>query len=205
MPQPYICETGIAAALLEDRIDTDLIFPARYLLLMERKGLGSYAFRDRRFTTAGEPLPDFVLNQPRYANAKFLLVGEDFGCGSSREQAVWCLADFGIRCVIAPSFGEIFFGNCSRSGVLPIRLPAETIRRLAGLCETEEFTVDLPAQVIRAGGEEIAFEIAPGLKEALLNGWDEVDVMLAHHAAEIAAFEDGQRQQQPWLYAGEER
>lgn len=205
MPQPFIRETGIAAPLLEDRIDTDLIFPARYLLLMERKGLGSYAFRDRRFTTTGEPLPDFVLNQPRYANAKFLLTGEDFGCGSSREQAVWCLADFGIRCVIAPSFGEIFFGNCSRSGVVPIRLPAETIRQLAALSVTEEFTVDLPAQTIRAGDVEISFDIAPGLKEALLNGWDEVDTMLARHAAEIAAFEAAQRMQQPWLYVGEDK
>lgn len=200
MPQPFVQVTGVAAPLLEDHIDTDLIFPARYLLLMERSGLGNYLFQDRRRTPSGEIIEDFVLNRPPYDTATILLAGENFGCGSSREQAVWALADFGIRCVIAPSFGEIFQANCARSGVLAMQLPVETVRQLAACSAVREMTINLPEQTIRAGEDSVPFQIKPSVKESLLNGWDEVDVLLAKHADEISQFEHEQRQLQPWLY-----
>lgn len=200
MPQPFVRITGVAAPLLEDHIDTDLIFPARYLLLMERNGLGDYLFRDRRRKATGEKIEDFILNRPPYTTAKILLAGDNFGCGSSREQAVWALSDFGIRCVVAPSFGEIFHANCARSGLLAVQLPAEAVRRLAEDCAGHEVTVDLPEQVVQVGASVVPFQIKPGIKEALLNGWDEIDVLLAKHAAGIETFEQRQRQGQPWLY-----
>lgn len=200
MPQPFVQVTGIAAPLLEDHIDTDLIFPARYLLLMERSGLGDYLFQDRRRTSSGEIIEDFILNRPPYDTAQILLAGENFGCGSSREQAVWALADFGIRCVIAPSFGEIFHANCARSGVLAVQLPAETVRHLAACSAGQNMTIDLPEQLVQVGRIPVPFQIKPSIKESLLNGWDEVDVLLAKHAPEIEQFEQEQRLIQPWLY-----
>lgn len=200
MPQPFVRMTGVAAALLEDHIDTDIIFPARYLLLMEREGLGDYLFGDRRRTASGEIINEFVLNRSPYDSATILFAGENFGCGSSREQAVWALADFGIRCIVAPSFGEIFQANCARSGVLAVQLPVDAVRRLAERSAGSMTTVDLPEQVIRAGDEAIPFQIKASLKESLLNGWDDTDILLAKHATAIDLFEERQRQIQPWLY-----
>lgn len=126
------------------------------------------------------------------------MAGEDFGCGSSREQAVWALSGYGIRCVIAPSFGEIFAANCLRNGVLAIQLPRGVIDRIAAV--GGPVTVDLPAGTIRAGGETIAFPVAEASRARLLNGWDDIDLILEQEAANVAAFEQGQQAGQPWLY-----
>ncbi len=194
---------GQAVALLEDDVDTDTIFPARFLLLMDKAGLGRYLFHDRRAqaVAAGEVFP---LDRPQFAGADILITGVNFGCGSSREQAVWTLAGAGFRCVIAPSFGDIFYANCFKNGLLPIVLPEATVAELAVLAELGvPFTVDLEARIVRvAQGEPLPFEIAEQRREALLNGRDEVDEILLN-APQIAAFETRSRRDQPWLFAGE--
>src|SRR5579871_5690314 len=129
--EPLRTINGVAAPLPEDDIDTDAIYPARFLLLMNKTGLGRYAFHDRRFTTDGVENPQFVLNRAPWRNAQILVAGRNFGSGSSREQAVWTLRDFGIRCVMAASYGEIFFANCVQNGVLAIRLPSNQLEALS--------------------------------------------------------------------------
>ncbi len=194
---------GVAAPMLEDDVDTDAIYPARYLLVMDRKGLGQYLFRDRRFTEDGQELPGFLLNQPPFDKAVILLAGANFGCGSSREQAPWTLSGFGIRCVIASSFGEIFYANCFKNGMLPIVLPTEVIAVIAEAARTgEPIEIDLTQQEIRLpGAAPIAFDIAPARREALLTGWDDIDLILNNNAGAIDAFETRHRGAQPWLFA----
>jgi 3-isopropylmalate dehydratase small subunit len=187
-----------ALPMLEDRIDTDILYPARFLLLMDRDGLGDLFCRDRRYDPAGAPIPGNVFDDPRYSGARIVLAGEDFGCGSSREQAVWALVGYGIRCVIAPSFGEIFAANCLRNGVLAIALPRPVIDRIAAA--EGEIVVDLEAQVIKAGDEAIGFAIPDANRTRLLNGWDDIDLILEQEGGHVAAFEDRQKRQQPWLY-----
>ena len=149
---PFIRVEGIAAPLMEENIDTDIIFPARFLLITARDGLGRYAFHDRRFDAEGFELPGFILNRSPFVDAKILIADANFGSGSSREQAVWALAGFGIAAVIAPSFSEIFEANCFRNGLLPIALPRAKVADLAKLAESRLcFTVDLDAQRITAG------------------------------------------------------
>ena len=196
---------GVAAPLMEDNLDTDVIYPARYLLVMDRAGLGDYAFRDRRFTADGAPRPEFVLNQPPFDKAVILVAGANFGSGSSREQAPWTLNSFGIRCVIASSFGEIFYANCFKNGMLPIVLPADVVARLAEAAATgEPFVIDLPSQQIRAPNlDPVSFDIPPTRKDALLTGWDDIDLILNNNAAGIDAFEARHRSAQPWLFAPE--
>lgn len=192
---------SVAAPLMEDAIDTDVIFPARFLLLLERDGLGRYAFNERR--GGNEP---FVLDQPPYDKAQILVTGETFGTGSSREQAVWALADLGIRCVIARSFGEIFHANCFKNGVLPIRLQGEDMTRMEKAARAgEEVEVDLPSQTIRVGDTAIAFEIEANRKRALMAGLDEIGAILTDDAEALAAYEERRERETPWLVLAPEQ
>jgi 3-isopropylmalate/(R)-2-methylmalate dehydratase small subunit len=201
MSQAFTTLTGVAAALVEDNIDTDVIFPARFLLLMEKQGLGRYLFHDRRFGPAGEPIADFVLNREPYSNATILISRDNFGGGSSREHAVWSIADYGIRCVIASGFGEIFAGNCIRNGILPALVDRAAVATLAELAEQGPLTVDLREQAIRGvTGTPIPFSISASDRESLLNGWDDIDRILAQEAEAIRGFEQRKSTRFPWLY-----
>lgn len=201
---PFTGVTGHAAAMRDENIDTDIIFPARFLLITAKKGLGQYAFADRRLDNNGQENADFVFNRAPFRDAPILIAGANFGSGSSREQAVWALHGMGIRCVIAPSFGEIFHNNCFRNGVLPIVLAGDVVRQLMDLAEGQAcFTIDLEAQTLSADRiAPIAFEIAGERKLALANGWDETDLILQQHGDAIARFEQAQKAAQPWLYEG---
>jgi len=199
---PFRTLQSIAAPLLEDNVDTDVIFPARFLLLLDKAGLGRHAFHDRRFTPEGAEREGFVLNQPAYRDARILLAGTNFGSGSSREQAVWCLADFGIRCVIAPSFGEIFAANCVNNGVLAVRLPREKIALFAqDSVDGYPLGVDLEAQLVtsRSAGP-VSFATGGDAREMLLQGWDATTRILQSEGTAIAAFEARHRTAQPWLF-----
>ena len=195
---PFTILRSPVLPVLEDRVDTDVIFPARFLLLMQRGEMGRYFFADQRFASDGTVIAEHPVNDPRYAGAKILVTGADFGCGSSREQAVWAMTSFGIRCVIAESLGEIFAANCLRNGVLAITQPRKVIGALAELGEPVE--VDLEAQEIRTGAVIYPFAIPPAHRERLLNGWDDIDLILANEGDHLATFEARQRLLQPWLY-----
>lgn len=190
---PFTTLTAIAAPLLRDNVDTDAIIPSREMKSTGKTGLKDGLFAPWRYTdvAARTPDPAFVLNQPQFAGAQILLAGSNFGCGSSREHAVWALAEYGIRCVIAESFAPIFRGNCIRNGVLPVTLPGSVIAELAG----QTITVDLPAQT--AGGH--AFTIEDEAKAMLLEGLDAIDLTLKHDAA-IAAWQAADRTARPWVY-----
>jgi 3-isopropylmalate/(R)-2-methylmalate dehydratase small subunit len=191
---------GVAAPLPEADINTDVLFPARFLLLLQKNGLGKHLFHERRYRLSGE-LTDFVLNRPPFDTAKILVADENFGSGSSREHAVWALADFGIRCVIALSFGEIFFGNCFRNGVLPITLDREPLSQVMQSAESgKQLVVDLTTQTIHLpNGAQLVFDIDPSRRRALLLGLDEIGAILADDAGDIEAFEEVQRRKAPWL------
>lgn len=197
---PFVTVTAPALWLPEDRVDTDILFPARFLLLMERRGLGRYLCYDRRFDADGVALPN-PFDAPG-APPAILLAGRDFGSGSSREQAVWALADYGIRCVLAESLGEIFAANCLRNGVLAAALPRAALEALAALAAEGALTVDLPAQRVGRGETWFAIDIPAAAKERLLSGRDEVAHILHTAAADLTAFEARQRTEQPWLYEG---
>ena len=194
--------TSVAASLPDANIDTDIIFPARFLLITARKGLGKYAFNERRFDAAGMENPNFVLNREPFRHAEILVAGNNFGSGSSREQAVWTLRDFGIRVVISTEFGEIFYSNCFKSSVLPIVLDETTIAEIRAVAEAgQEITVDLTTLRIELpGGRSIAFDVDPFRREILLNGWDDIALILNNDAADIDAFEAKERKLMPWLY-----
>jgi 3-isopropylmalate dehydratase small subunit len=191
--------TGRAAPLPQANIDTDIIFPARFLLITAKKGLGQYAFHEWRGAA------DFALNQDRYKGVEILVAGDNFGCGSSREQAPWALRDLGLRCVISTSFGEIFHANCFKNGILPVVVPPDILAALMADAEAgTPITVDLEASAVtRQSGDQVPFAVAPWRREALLNGWDEIAMVLAQNAAAIADFETRQRVAEPWLYHGE--
>jgi 3-isopropylmalate/(R)-2-methylmalate dehydratase small subunit len=192
--------TGIAAALPDADIDTDVIFPARFLLLTDKAGLGKQLFFDRRFDKDGAPREEFVLNRRPFDRAQILIAGNNFGTGSSREHAVWALVDFGVRCVIAPSFGEIFYLNCFKNGLLPIRVtPAEHAVLLDHARSGRVLTVDLERLEIRFDSCSLAFSLDATLRRGLLEGLDEIDQILADDLADIVAFEARQRQDAPWL------
>ncbi len=194
--------TGVAAPLPLANVDTDKIIPARFLKTIKRTGLGVNLFDTLRYDAAGQERPDFVLNQPPYRHAEVLIAHENFGCGSSREHAPWALLDFGIRCVIAPSFADIFHNNCFKNGILPIRLPREVCDVLmedARLGGNARITVDLARQVvIRPSGEEIHFEIDPFRKHLLLNGLDDIGQTM-QRAPKIEGFEEDRKTAQPWF------
>lgn len=201
--QPFTTVTGLAAAMREDNVDTDIIFPARFLLITARAGLGRYAFHDRRFAADGTEIAGYVLNQSQFRDAPVIVAGANFGSGSSREQAVWALLGLGIRAVISSSFGEIFQSNCLRNGIIPIVLPEAQVSALQHLAEQGlTFTVDLETQELRVEGlQPVAFAIPAERRLALLNGWDETDQIVNQFSADIDAFETRQRQTQPWLHA----
>lgn len=195
--------TSIAAPLPETHLDTDVIFPARFLLLPDKKGLGEQLFNERRENRDGKgDGPRFVLDTPPWNEARILVTGRAFGTGSSREQAVWALADFGIRCVIAPSFGEIFFSNCFKNGVLPIVLDEAAHASVMAEAEAARpLTIDLEAQAIRfQDGRTLPFAIDPHRRRTLIEGLDEIGLILADDLAEISDFEARQRQERPWLH-----
>jgi 3-isopropylmalate/(R)-2-methylmalate dehydratase small subunit len=200
--QAFTQLTGVAAPLPMANVDTDKIIPARFLKTIKRTGLGVHLFDTLRYDAEGKERPDFVLNTPPYRHAEILIAHENFGCGSSREHAPWALLDFGIRCVIAPGFADIFHGNCFKNGILPIRLPREICDRLmddARMGGNARISVDLERQVVvRPNGEEIHFEIDPFRKHLLLNGLDDIGQTM-QRAPAIDAYEQKLREEQPWL------
>jgi 3-isopropylmalate/(R)-2-methylmalate dehydratase small subunit len=203
---------GLVMPLDRPNVDTDAIIPKQYLKTVKRSGFGPNAFDDWRYLDPGEPgqdhsqrrlNPDFVMNQPRYQGAQILLGRENFGCGSSREHAVWALEDAGFRVVIAPGFADIFFNNCFKNGVLPIVLDAAVMDRLFAEVEANEgyrLKVDLEAQTITTpAGEVFGFEVDEFRKYCLLNGLDDIGLTL-QHADEIRAYEQRRRAEAPWLF-----
>jgi len=196
---------GSGAALLQPNIDTEVIISVERVMAFKRGELGPYCLEALRFRRDGSENPDFVLNQPRYRGATVLIAGENFGCGSSREAAVWSLFDRGIRCIISPSFGDIFYTNCLQNGLLPIVMPVEQVQRLAVelvAAADPAMTVDLVAQrITSASGRTVPFEIDAGKRTALLAGLDEVNQTLKRAPA-IAAFQAADRALHPWIYAG---
>lgn len=185
--------TGLAAPLFQANIDTDQIIPKQFLKSIKRTGFGANLFNDWRFTNGGEPNPDFVLNQPRYAGASVLLAGKNFGCGSSREHAPWALAEYGFRVIVAPSFADIFYNNSLKIGLLPVILDEETIAKLIERCEQNEgyqITTDLEQnQVFDDYGFSVSFEIDEFRRYCLLNGLDDIGLTLQNENR-ISEFED---------------
>lgn len=194
--------TGVAAPLPMINIDTDMIIPKQFLKTIKRTGLGKNLFDEMRFDDKGNEKPDFVLNKPAYRHAEILVTGDNFGCGSSREHAPWALLDFGIRCVIAPSFADIFYNNCFQNGILPIVLPQADVDKLMEDAErglNAVVSIDLAAQEIRGpDGGVITFDIDPFRKHCLIEGLDGVGLTLKKDAA-IASYEARHKLEQPWL------
>ena len=204
---------GLVVPLDRANVDTDAIIPKQFLKSIKRSGFGPNLFDEWRYLDVGQPgqdcsqrplNPDFVLNQPRYQGGQILLARDNFGCGSSREHAPWALEDYGFRAIIAPSFADIFFNNCFKNGLLPIRLDNEVMDMLFAECEANEgyrLVVNLAAQTItRPNGQTISFEVDPFRKECLLNGWDDIGLTL-RHADEIRAFEEKRQQEHPYYFA----
>lgn len=191
---------GVAAPLDLQNVDTDMIIPKQFLKTIKRTGLGVSAFYELRYTETGEERPDFVLNKDQYRQAKIMVAGDNFGCGSSREHAPWAINDFGIRCVISTSFADIFFNNCFKNGMLPIKLPYEQVRELMADAEAGlELEVDLEAQVVRRdSGEEIKFDVDEFRRHCLLNGFDDIGLTLQQEE-NISAFEKVRDESFPWL------
>lgn len=194
--------TGVMAPLPMININTDMIIPKQFMKIIARTGLGKHLLEELRYTSDGGEIDDFVLNKSAYRNAKILVTGENFGCGSSREHAPWALVDFGIRCIIAPSFADIFFSNCFKNSILPIELPKEQVDLLlddASRGANGVVTVDLERQeIIGSGGGTITFDVDPFRKHCLLNGLDDIGLTL-EHAAAIDLHEKRVLGRQPWL------
>jgi 3-isopropylmalate/(R)-2-methylmalate dehydratase small subunit len=192
---------GVAAPLNMINIDTDKVIPKQFLKTIKRTGLGKHLFNEMRYKADGSENPDFVLNKPAYRNAEILVTGKNFGCGSSREHAPWALDDFGIRCVIAPDFADIFYNNSFKNGILLIKLPQEDVDRLMEGAEkgaNAKFTVDLENQEITMpDGESISFDVDPFKKYCLLNGFDDIGLTMQKED-QISDFEAKQKASQPW-------
>ena len=204
---------GLVCPLDRANVDTDAIIPKQFLKSIKRTGFGPYLFDEWRYTSYGEPgmdcstrplNKDFVLNQPRYQNAQIMLARDNFGCGSSREHAPWSIENYGFQVIIAPSFADIFFGNCYKNGILPIVASSEVVDKLFKDCVATEgyrLKVDLESQTVTMpSGESFTFDITPHRKHCLLNGLDEIGLTL-QHADEIRAFEAKHKATQPWLFA----
>ena len=210
--QAFTVHKGLVAPMDRANVDTDAIIPKQFLKSIKRTGFGPNAFDEWRYLDRGEPgmdhskrplNPDFALNQPRYRGASVLLARKNFGCGSSREHAPWALQDYGFRAVIAPSFADIFFNNCFKNGLLPVRLAEGEVDRLfheVAAFPGFELVVDLPQQVVRSvdGALAFAFEVDPFRKDCLLNGWDDIGLVL-RHADRIREYEAKRLAEQPWL------
>jgi len=203
--EPFVKHSGIAAPLLRINIDTDAIIPSREMKRVSREGLGEGLFANWRYrdVAAREEDRDFVLNREPFRHATILLAGDNFGCGSSREHAVWALKDFGFRAVIAPGFGSIFYGNCVRNGILPVRLAEPDIEAIALHVDAEpsqQVSIDLPAQTVTdAAGADYPFDIGAGDKEMLLEGLDPI-AKTRKLDEEILAFRERDRAERPWIY-----
>ena len=193
---------GVAAPLKVVNVDTDMIIPKQYLKTIKRTGLGKGLFSEKRFNDDGSENPDFILNKPAYRNAKILVAGDNFGCGSSREHAPWALLDFGIRCVISTSFGDIFYNNSFKNGILPIRVSQEDLDKLFDDAErgaNATLTIDLEKQEIRGpDGGCITFDIDPHRKHCLLNGLDDIGLTMVKQD-HIDAFETKAAAERPWM------
>ncbi|MGD9867477.1 MAG: 3-isopropylmalate dehydratase small subunit [Hyphomicrobiales bacterium] len=193
--------TGVAAPLDMINVDTDKIIPKQFLKTIKRTGLGKHLFFEMRYKDDGSENPDFVLNKPAYRKAQILVAGDNFGCGSSREHAPWALLDFGIRCVIATSFADIFYNNCFKNGILPIRLPQEDVDKLmddASRGANATVTVDLESQTITGpDGGSISFELDPFRKQCLLEGLDDIGLTLKK-SKKIASYEEKAQAARPW-------
>lgn len=201
--RPFRTLSGIAAPLPTANVDTDMILSAAFLKTVSREGLGKGFLHALRFDAGGREKPDFILNRAPWRQAKILITLDNFGCGSSREHAPWALLDFGISCVIAPSFADIFHGNCFKNGILPIRLPRasiDTLMAAASTAETATMAVDLERGTIDWSGGTLAFEIDPQRRERLLNGIDDIAVSLGFEDA-IAGYEQRIEASDPWLAA----
>ena len=211
--EKFIVHTGTVLPLDRANVDTDAIIPKQYLKSIRRTGFGPFLFDDWRYLDPGDlsvdpasrrPNPAFVLNDPRYAGASILMARENFGCGSSREHAVWALSDAGFRCVIAPSFADIFYNNCFKNGVLPLVLPEDTVDELfaAALDAAVSLRVDLPAQTVTLGERSWTFDIDAFRKQCLLDGLDAIGLTL-QHAEAIREYERRRAVEAPWLFATE--
>jgi 3-isopropylmalate/(R)-2-methylmalate dehydratase small subunit len=200
--QAFTKLSGVAAPLPMGNVDTDMLIPKQFLKTTQRTGLGSALFFEQRYETDGTEKPDFVLNKPAYRQAQILVAGVNFGCGSSREHAPWALLDFGIRCVIAPSFADIFYNNCFKNGILPIALPQSDVDKLMDDAErgaNAVVSIDLEKQEIRGpDGGCVKFDIDPFRKQCLLNGWDDIGLTLRNEN-KITDFEAHRRLSQPWV------
>ena len=199
--EPFKTLSGVAAPLPMGNVDTDMLIPKQFLKTLVRTGLGKALFFEQRYNDDGSEKPDFVLNKPAYRKAQILVAGPNFGCGSSREHAPWALLDFGIRCVIAPSFADIFYNNCFKNGILPIALPQADVDKLMDDAERGSnavISVDLAKQEVRGpDGGCIKFEIDPFRKQCLLNGWDDIGLTMRNEN-KISDFEARRKLSQPW-------
>ena len=192
--------SGTAAPMTLDNIDTDMIIPKQFLKTIKRSGLGKVVFNDMRFDPDGTEKPEFVLNQAQYRDAKVIVAGDNFGCGSSREHAPWALADFGIRCVVSTSFADIFFNNCAKNGILLITLTKSGVDQLMmDAQQAGTLDIDLMAQTVtRPDGSVTKFEIEPSRKHNMLNGLDDIGLTL-QSAGAIDAYEEKLKAERPWL------
>lgn len=201
--------TAVAAPIVRANVDTDIIIPSREMKSVSKTGLSAGLFAGWRYVAIGsrQPNPEFVLNRPEYAAARIVLGGENFGCGSSREHAVWALHEYGFRSVIAPSFSPIFFGNCVRNGIVPVRLPLPIVQSIATWVERDPavnlVTVDLECSVVCAADQSHAFELDPESRDMLLEGLDAIALTLKQRAA-IEEFWRRDRLARPWIYLTEE-
>ena len=202
--ESFVKLNGLVAPLDRTNVNTDEITPARYLKSIKRTGFGQILFANWRFRDDGSPDPDFVLNQPRYQGASILLADDNFGCGSSREHAPWAIREYGFRCLIAPSFADIFYNNCFNNSILPVTLDASIVKELfAEIAANEGYTlnVDLEAQTVTTpGGRVFSFEIDQFRKQALLKGLDNIGWTLSHDD-EISAYETRRKQDAPWTFS----
>ena len=198
--QKFTKLSAIAAPMELPNVDTDMIIPAVFLKTIKRSGLGKSLFQNMRYNADGSEKPEFVLNQPQYREAKILVAGDNFGCGSSREHAPWALADFGISCVISTSFADIFFNNSAKNGILLIKVTPQQLETLMkDAKQAATLTVDLTDQVIkRPDGSTIKFEVEPHRKHNLLNGLDDIGLTMQHDDA-IASYETQIKNDRPWV------
>ncbi|MBI5854451.1 MAG: 3-isopropylmalate dehydratase small subunit [Nitrospirae bacterium] len=201
--QPFTTLTGLVAPLDRVNVDTDQIIPKQFLKTIKRTGLREGLFLDWRIRRDGTPDPDFFMNQPRYREAVILLTRDNFGCGSSREHAPWALLDQGFRCVIAPSFADIFYNNCFQNGILPVVLKANEVQSLfqdVATTSAYRLTVDLSSQTVKTPqGASYRFDVDPFRKDCLLNGLDAIGLSLRHEST-ITAYEQTRRAEAPWLF-----
>ncbi len=198
--QPFTTLSGTAAPMPIANIDTDMIIPKQFLKTIKRSGLKEGLFYEMRFRVDGSRVDDFILHQPQFEHAEILIAEENFGCGSSREHAPWALLDYGIRCIIAPSFADIFYNNSFKNGILPITLPKEQVAALMEFAAGSigPISIDLPNQTIIAGNQSFEFDLDPFRKTCLLNGLDDIGLTLQKKDS-IDRFETAQSQSQPWL------